>query len=177
MKQNQGYTLIELIVVIAVIAVLAFGTVMGSGMLGGYRVQKCVDDIDGALNETLVNAMSREACTLTLSRDAEGRCYLQMTGRQKEKIADKSITISYGKSGFTGKTKLSFTEPLILSYERSSGAFLPIITNIRNAESGYYIYLTAGGTDVYCTDITVSMGARTSSTIRLTRETGKHYIE
>lgn len=177
MKQNQGYTLIELIVVIAVIAVLAFGTVMGSGMLGGYRVQKCVDDIDGALNETLVNAMSREACTLTLSRDADGS-YLQMTGRQKEKIADKSITISYGKSGFAGKTKLSFGESLILSYERSSGAFLPIITNIKNEKTGDYVYLPAGdGTNAYCTDITVSMGARSSSTIRLTKETGKHYIE
>lgn len=177
MRRNQGYTIVELVVVIAVIAVLAFGAVMGAGTLGGYRVRQCVDYIDGALNETLVNAMSREACALTISREADGSCYLQMTGRQKEKIADKGISISYGKSGSAGKTELSSGEQLILSYKRSSGAFQPIIETI-DEKTGAYKFLPAGdGSYVYCTEITVNMGSRTGSTIRLSRETGKHYIE
>lgn len=176
MKQNKGVTLVELVVVMAVLAVLLAAAFTGFGMLSNWNLNQCTDSIDAALNETMVNAMSKEACALTISVDAKGVSYLNVTGQQTQKLADTRITIFYKKSGSLEEVSISPGHPLILSYSRSSGAFLPIITAV-NETTGAYEYLKNGTQNVYCSEIIIKMGSQRIREIKLEKDTGKHYIK
>lgn len=160
MKQNEGFSLVELIVVIAVLAVLGAGAVMGVGMLGGWQMNKCVSLLDGGLNETRTEALSKQTAYLTISCDENGSYYMEVTGKPREKLAGDKITITYITDAGEGEAAITAEQPLSLSYDRSSGAFLPI-----------------KDTDVYCTAIYVRMGEERSVSIKLVKSTGKHIVE
>lgn len=160
MKKNEGFSLVELIVVIAILAVLGAGAVMGVGMLGGWQVKECVSLLDGGLNETRTEALSKQTAYLTISCDENGSYYMEVTGKPKEKLAGDKITITYTTDAGDEETAITAEQPLSLSYDRSSGAFLPM-----------------KDTDVYCTAICVRMGEERSVSIKLIKSTGKHIVE
>lgn len=179
MKRNEGFSLVELIVVIAILAVLSTAAVMGIGMLSGWRINQCVNYVDGGLKETRTDALSREAAYLTVSCDENGNYYMEGTNHPKEKIAGETIEIVYTTDAQTGEEEITPEQPLILSYDRASGAFLPV--QEWNAERGTYVYKETGeGANiayVYCTSIQIRAGEGKSATIRLAKSTGKHSIE
>lgn len=179
MKRNEGFSLVELIVVIAILAVLSTVAVVGIGMVSGWRMNRCAAFLDGGLKETRTDALSREAAYLTISCDENGNYYMEATRHQKEKIAGSPITIVYVTDAQTGEEEITPEHPLILSYDRASGAFLPILE--WDADSGTYVPKRTGEgadvTSVYCTSIQIRMGAEKSTTIRLIKSTGKHVIE
>lgn len=160
MKKNEGFSLVELIVVIAILAVLGAGAVMGVGMLCGWQVKECVSLLDGGLNETRTEALSKQTAYLTISCDEKGSYYMEVTGKPKEKLAGDKITITYTTDAGDEETAITAEQPLSLSYDRSSGAFLPM-----------------KDTDVYCTAICVRMGEERSVSIKLIKSTGKHIVE
>lgn len=174
MRNNKGFSLIEAVVVIAILAVLATGVVVGIGQLAGWRVTDCASDIDSAMKNTRINAMSKSSAYLEISYDAAGNYYLQEKGEDREKIASGNISIIYTTNR---GTELDITEesPLIISYNRSSGAFAPVISQVE--EDGSFIFMThADGNYVYCSKITITNGTKTK-TITLIKDTGKHILE
>lgn len=184
MKRNEGFSLVELIVIIAIIAVLGTVTVAGTGMLTGWNMNKCVEMLDGGLSETRVSAMSKGVAYLTITRDAEGNYYMEMTGSPEEKIASRNISITYatqveGSTELVEGIEITTAKPLILTYDRASGAFSPVVEY--NLENGEYNFVMSGEGEnlsyVYCTSLEISAGESKSVTIRLVRSTGKHSIE
>lgn len=160
--KNRGFSLIELLVVIVVLAILSVGAVSGIGMISGWKIKECTQKLDSAIGETQMNAMSKEACSLLISKDGDGNYYMEMTGMQPEKIADDSFSITYISSENPGEQPIS-ESGLEISFDRSSGAYQPIDR-------------TYEGDDVYCRKIMIRRGNRTK-TIRLIKDTGRHYIE
>lgn len=179
MKRNEGFSLVELIVVIAILAVLSTAAVVGIGMIGGWRINKCVSLLDSGLKETRMDTLSREAAYLTISCDENGDYYMEGTRHPQEKIAGKPISIVYTTDAQTGEEMITPEHPLVLSYDRSSGAFLPILE--WDVANGIYVPKQAGeGADityVYCTSIQIRAGEEKSTTIKLVKSTGKHNIE
>lgn len=160
MKKNEGFSLVELIVVIAIVAVLGTGIIMGIGMLSSWQLNKCVNLLDGGLNEARTEALSKQTAYLTISCEENGCYYMEITGKPAEKLAGDKITITYTTDAGEDETAITAEQPLRLSYDRASGAFLPI-----------------ADTDVYCTAIHVRMGEEKSAVIKLIKSTGKHTIE
>lgn len=183
MKRNEGFSLVELIVIIAIIAVLGTATVAGTGMLTGWNMNKCVEMLDGGLSETRVSAMSKGAAYLTITRDTEGNYYMEMTGSPEEKIASGNISITYttqveGSTELVEGIEITTAKPLILTYDRASGAFSPMVESY-DLENGVCNFVTSGenSSHVYCTSLEISAGESKSVMIRLVRSTGKHSIE
>lgn len=166
-RRNQGFSLVELIVVTAIIAVLSVTAVSGIALISGWEMKKCVKELDAAIGETQLNAMSRGAGSLEIIRDASGICYMQRRAglgekeqvEQKTKLCSERIAISYlDDKGST--VTLDSTHPLVISFDAASGAYKPIDE--------------ADG--IYCRKVFFKMGKRESS-IKLSKNTGKHEIE
>lgn len=182
-RQDRGFSMVELIVVTAIMAVLSVAAVSGIGMVSGWKLNQSVKRLESALDETKINAMSREACILEISKDAAGDYYIKMTGAEDEKLADDRISISYLRDDAAVEYPLEESQPLRLSYQRSSGAFSPLILTWQVDESASagkrytYSYQTtgSGGNYSYCSGIIVRMGTR-ETVIRLVKDTGRHYI-
>lgn len=179
MRRNEGFSLVELIVVIAILAVLSTAAVVGIGMISGWRINKCVSLLDSGLKETRTDALSRGAAYLTISCDDNGNYYMEGTRHPQEKIAGNPITIVYTTDAQTGEEMITSEHPLTLSYDRASGAFLPIL----EWDEGHTTYVpkqTGEGADVayvYCTSIQIRAGEEKNTTITLVKSTGKHTIE
>lgn len=165
MRRNEGYSLIEVIVVTAIIAILAGAALFSVNSLGNGKLNKCTSRIEAALKETKVNAMSKSGCILTISCDSEGNYTLEMTGGQTETIASSKMEISYEDSK-GAKNPITAAEPLRLTYERASGAFRGIL------KTGPGGALAPG--DSYCKKIIIANGDR-KQTLSLVKDTGMVY--
>lgn len=174
MENNKGFSFMEAIVVIAIMAVFAAGAVVGIGTLAGWRVTDCASDIESAMKNTKVNAMSKFSAYMEISCDADGNYFLQESGKQQEKIASNGVSVTY--EDYAGNVvSVEDGTPLILSYNRSSGAFCPVITSVED-DGTFQFASDAHGDYTYCRKITVTNGRKTK-TITLVKDTGKHTME
>lgn len=160
-KDNRGISLTELMVIIAIVAVLSGGVFMMIGTLTGWRVRECSDKLTAAMSETKVQAMSKTSAQMTLSFEEDQGYILDKSFAGQEKIAGTQITITYSDSA--GNKNLSIkNHPLTISYDRSSGSFQSIGTD-------------ESGNALYCSEIVIQQGKRERKIVFYT-ETGKYKI-
>lgn len=163
MRDNRGLSLIELIVVIAILSIISVGAFSGIGMLSSWNVNKCAKGIDSALKKTKTTAMSKSNAELILSK-SDGDYYIESTEEQKKKIGSEPIVITYTTT--EGNTiTIDGTNTLTLRFDRSSGAYQRI-----GETSGTDVK------DIYCTSIILTRGSK-QKVIELVYATGKHVVK
>lgn len=181
---NRGYSLVELIVVIAILAIVA-GTLTVILPMNGPKVKECATTIEGALKETRTDVLSRESAYMTLGMDASGKKYeISISGKNKVYVGDSGTTIRVyyqmedGTVPSTNYFDIDTGHQLILSYNRASGAFRPMISTVNGDGSVTYVECTESGVtqNCYCTKIEVSRGSKTMN-VNLVRDTGKAYLD
>ena len=171
-KDNQGVTLIELIVVIIILGILAGGAFLGIRSLDSGNVQSSVKRIDALLDYVRVQNMSKDKTYYLLLEEVSGDYFARvqypedssMVEVLSERLKLKNGTITFFSETSTGaeseKTIDSDVTPAVtmqLSFRKESGAL-------------------EAGSDGYVRRIVVSSAGRTY-TIYLVKATGKHYIE
>ena len=188
---NKGFTLVELIVVVAIFTILLGIAVPSLNSILGFRVNRAANSIASALDRTKIEASSRLVGEMKLEKRAEGyyiSYYLDrgkvggashVTEDDPEKIAPARTEISYTSSDGSSHV-MAAGDSLILTYDRATGGFLPIQSTVISQEeilndlkAGKDVPLQKTGT--YCTSITVS-GGRRYKTLSLIKETGKYSI-
>ena len=188
-SKNRGFTLIELIVVIAVMTILLGIAIPSLNSILGFRVNRAANSIASAIDKTRTEAMNRLVGEMKLEKRADGyyiSYYLDRgkAGRksdvqqdQPEKIAPARTQISYSVNG-GNESVLQEGQSIIITYDRATGAFLPLQDNTWS-QNDILSTLTAGN-DIplkregnYCTQITVRSGSR-YKTLQLIQETGKY---
>ncbi|MEG0962303.1 MAG: prepilin-type N-terminal cleavage/methylation domain-containing protein [Lachnospiraceae bacterium] len=172
MKNQKGISLVELIVVIAILAVVTAVVTISIGTLSSWNVTSCMERLETTLSRTKVDAMSKENIIVTLKQNAKGEYVIKETGRQEEIIGKSSLTVSYIDS-------LSVEHPIdttgfMLTYDRASGALKPIIQEVKN--TGEIIYQWDGSNYLYCSKIKITNGHSTQILV-LVKETGKTYVQ
>lgn len=175
-NKNGGFSLVELIIVIAIMAIVV--TVMGLsvGTLTGRKVAKCVDEIVSTLERARVLTLGKEQnqVEFLLLEDGNGEYHAQIyqggsmvtdrvVGKKPIEIEIEFSDGSTYELGSIGGEPPYATIPetgLHLVFDRSSGAFSQNTNKV--------------GSDVklYCNKITVSNGTRTI-TITTVGRTGK----
>ena len=188
---NKGFTLVELIVVVAIFTILLGLAVPSLNSILGFRVNRAANSIASALDRTKIEASSRLVGEMKLEKRADGyyiSYYLDrgkvggashVTEDDPEKIAPARTEISYTSSDGSSHV-MAAGDSLILTYDRATGGFLPIQSTVISQEeilndlkAGKDVPLQKTGT--YCTSITVS-GGRRYKTLSLIKETGKYSI-
>lgn len=155
MKQdNRGYSLVELIVIIAIVGILAGLSMVSIASVPQGQVKACTKELVYQLEHTRTNSLGYEGASLTLTMDADGvhtKCSVTKKGvttDETKTVGKAGIEIYYKIDG--GALTLLEDDALTLTYDRSSGAFK-------------YPKLTVGGSestlDKYCTDIIIKKGS------------------
>lgn len=190
-KNNKGFTLVELIVVISIFTILLGILEPSVSSIFSYRAKRAANSIVAALDKTKTEAMNRLVGEMVLERTDDGyyvSYYLDrgkqsgVVEEQAEKIAPKNTLISYTTTENTMGTEMQLGDKLIFTFNREDGSFRPLqekiissdeITNSLNVhrDISFPDKMIAGNAGNYCTSITVKGGSRTS-TIKLKTGTG-----
>ena len=186
MKQNnKGLSLVELIVVIAIMAVVIGIGALSFNLLFGTQAKSCAQKVSGMLNETKTGCMSRYDETMILSyRTAgsdpaittagyytENKLYTidkdatsVETGSEIRKMGGSRVVITvYMADG--SSFVLGQNNKVTISFDRASGAFDKATTVVDGSNGSGYI-----------DKITFQSGLRTY-TITMVQETGKHTLQ
>lgn len=184
MKKNKGFTLIELIIVVAIMTVMLGIIVPSLNAIIGFRVQRATNSIAGALDEAKMQAMSRLVGEVELSQDESG-CYITyylhkgkqagMVREESEQVAPGNLTISYTTD--QGNTYLLKDKSLILTYNRENGGFRPIQENVLSTQEVVNNIQNISFPDdtEYCSSIKIKSSNRTRI-IKLYPSTGQYEI-
>ena len=166
-NDNRGVSLVEILVVVAIIAVLGSVGYMAVDAMSGRPAQKCAQQIVYSLEKHRTSTMGKVNAKYVLRVDSStGKIvadeYLtnndsfgSMSPTNTYALGDKKIKISYVSGG---ATKELASAPLTLQFNRESGAF------------------QKQGDGSYCTKIIIERGGRTYE-VTLVPLTGKVYID
>lgn len=169
MKDNRGLSLIELVVTIAIMAIVSTGVVISVYSSAGWKAKKAITEMDQALSETRVQALSKTQAWMELTKSGDD--YVLKTSYASDVVLDGRFTITYHTND--GAVTDVAVQDMILSFDRASGAFSGLYT-----DSTLQIcrYVGVSAEVLQCDEIIVTQGSREWK-IRLYPETGKHKVE
>lgn len=142
-KNNKGFTLVELIVVISIFTILLGILEPSVSSIFSYRAKRAANSIVAALDKTKTEAMNRLVGEMVLERTDDGyyvSYYLDrgkqsgIVKEQAEKIAPKNTLISYTTTENTMETEMQLGDKLIFTFNREDGSFRPLQENIISSD-------------------------------------------
>lgn len=166
-KNNGGFSLVELIVVIAISVILIGAATISIRSVMGVEVKQCARNIESIINKTRVTTMGKDSAVLEIYKDASDGAYyykttittINGTVSDTGKIGKSRIDVYYSMNDdYSGKTQLNVSDSIELQFDRSSGAQKP----------------DANGK--YCSRIWVQKNS-TEKVITIYKETGKVVCE
>ena len=191
MRQNKGFTLIEMVITVTIFAILLGILVPSLNSILGFRAQRAGNSIASALDKTKIEASNRLVGEMKLEKLDDGYyiSYYLDRGKvgtesnveqdQAEKIAPARTLISYVTDN-NETYQMETGDSIVLTYDRATGGFLPLQETtwtqkaiLAELDAGKDIPLTREGS--YCTAIIVQ-GGRRIKTINMDINTGKYEI-
>ena len=175
-SNNQGFSLVELVIVMAIMAIVVTTVGLSISLVSGRKVKKCADEIVSTIERTRVLSLGKDQgqVEFILSQDASGDYHVRIyqgSNASDGPILDRVV----GKDPievkviFSGETEADAVElgdivgnsphaihaagegGLRLIFNRASGAF----------EKGTNAVGGAGGVKTYCDKIVVTGNGRT----------------
>ena len=170
MRQDKGYSLIELITVIAIMGVLLGVGILQIGMITGYRVKECTENIEAELNKVQITNMARKSTEMEIYKDVSGSYYVKVIenkGSSSECITQKqvgkgSLLITYSMNADdSDEQELNGSNKIMIQFDRATGA---LIKDIPSSVGCHRIWIRQrNGSAVY--------------TITIHQETGKIEVD
>ena len=173
MKNNKGFSLVELIVVVAILGVCVGIVSMSLSTIFSSRAKKCANEISSLLSQCKVSAMSRSGSVYLkifgFDGEIRGQIYENTADGEKcltdDSLGGPNVTVSFTAGG--NAYNVSNTA-LYISFNRETGAFIDV--NEAEALAG-----VSSGVSGSCDIINVSGGSRNYE-IALVPSTGYHSI-
>lgn len=133
MKNNKGFSLIELIIVIAILSVLTSVSIVGLGYLYSTNVKSSIKKVDNALKQAQSYTVSKSTggrdVSMTLYQKSTGDYYVEVkqgtTVISEEKIGRKNLKVMYTDTNNVEHTVIGSSK-LIVHFDRSTGGLLTL---------------------------------------------------
>ena len=182
-RDNKGFSLIELVVVIAIMVIMTVGLTLSISSATNRKAKAAVDEIKSQLSYSQSLAMSKKIAYGQIVLDADGYYYFEnvygtkdIKSTRKKLYKKDDITISYltNKDGVgSSGTVVDEGHPCILSFVKTTGAFQPMLTVADPVNSPeVFVYQTG----VYCQKIIVESDNGFRRELQLYSKTGKTSI-
>ncbi len=152
MKKNKGFTMVEVMVTVAIMAVLAAIVGITMGVLLGQRVKSMAADTKSVFQSTQIASMARDDAYVELQQIGSNAYVVaySSTGNEINRAEAHNVTMSYTVNGSSAGTP---TSPVKIYFNRQTGGLKADVSNAVDS-------------------ITFSNGKR-SVTLRISRLTGK----
>ena len=187
-KKNSGFSMVELIVTVAILAIISVGAFIVSGSQYGWKLNHATERLDSALDKAMVQSMSKSDTAGLIVYELNGEYFAAMIKEScregniyrvtEDKVVEKyslgkeplTITLSYkGKDGtavsdvtlINQSSESNISSAAEFLYDRSTGAIKTVKVN--SVES-------------YYTGINLKMSDREAQ-IKVSAATGKHEIQ
>ena len=154
-QDNRGLTLIELITVIAIMAVLTTGFVTGIGMLSGKKAKSCAQQITAALDKTKLETLSKSTGAdsdnpdvyLLLQADTDqgilGSIYVKGTAIDHQTVLGaRGVKVTMTDAAGQNLDLASMQNGAKIAYDRSDSALIKVGTEQWSAISVQYATTT-----------------------------------
>lgn len=149
-RNNRGYSLVELIVVIAIMAVLTGFVVLSVGMISTKKAKQCRDELESKLEYVRTVTMSKNATVANIYKNGDNEYVLKMkttlngVDSETEYVLDgEGCTMRYSKeaSAVYSETLPEVDDTgIVIEFDRASGA----IKTDASGECIRHIYVTKG---------------------------------
>lgn len=167
---NSGYTLIELIVVISIMAVLTGTLGFSASLVFSRDAEKCATRLNDAIYTTRMNSMSKSgAYELTVASGTANIATIACDGTDETEIyldnveADKKTNLT-AKFVTEDGTSTSLSLPVKIAFDKSKGNVKFDVDGDGTPDDGIIVF-----------DVAAIRGNRTSK-VQLVTTTGKHTI-
>ncbi len=165
MKNNKGFSLVELIIVIAILAVVTSASFVGFGYLFKTNVKNTVKKINTSLHKTQNYTTSKSSggrdIGMRLTVDSSGNYCVQniyngVPEQQGQTIGKSNLTLKCYKTD--GSVTTVGSTPVDIYFDRSTGGLLPA---------------DESAPDVYWSKIEILVNGTGRCTITISKITGK----
>lgn len=161
---NRGMSLVELIIVIAIMAIVGGILTLGIGMVSGKPAEQCARQIKAVMEQCRTTTMGKPVgdVSLKFEQDSDGVwvTFYQGGSSDRRMVGQGDVIVKY----IVGGTEYDLrSQPLRIEFDRSTGGLRP------SSEPG-------DGTTEYCSEFNISRAA-TVRNLTIERLTGKIQIK
>ncbi|MBQ7834141.1 MAG: prepilin-type N-terminal cleavage/methylation domain-containing protein [Lachnospiraceae bacterium] len=131
-KDNKGFSYVELLLVLAIIAIMTGIMALSMSLVGRTNVNKGCDNLNNAMNQARTTSMARGRTNGQITISCEGGKYYYYIGKPgtaesnggKVKFASLPVKVSYVLHSDPGVLEsLDEGESISIRYDQSTGAF------------------------------------------------------
>ena len=149
--KNKGFSLVELIVVIAIMGVMSAVGGYALTAISSANAKECAKELEAGLISTRTQSYSSDSAdsiaTVTFTKKSDGIYMKKSFESEEKKIGGSKVSLSYGYED--GETHvITYTEltdkPITFSFNRSSGAFRSMKVDGTSANMCDAIRVTSG---------------------------------
>lgn len=161
---NKGYSLLEAIVIIAILGVLMGFMATSSGLFDGRRVKACADSVSSLLDKVRLANMGKDEVTLTIYKDTDqaikAKIVTKIVSRNDsitektfiEDVSNDNVEMSYSTDISGSAENPAGAAGMVFNFNRNTGAIKDtspngiqcIILRKGNAEKKIKIYAATG---------------------------------
>lgn len=141
-RRKSGVTLIELIVVIAVMAVLIGFAGLGLSLLTGSRAKDCAKRIENSLTVCRTNSLAKAGQHYVKIYSRDNKVVIESDSAEDLEISKSGVTVTYKISGETEEHTLGgIDEAIEFKFKQGTGSFLGTTYKYIRVTSGRVSYL------------------------------------
>lgn len=129
---NDGYSIVELIIVIAIIALIISTVFYSVTMVFSANAKSCANAIQRAIGDCKVTTMGKSKAYMELYRDTDQNVYTKMyiwdkaagdyTKGEPQKVGTSRVYVGYKQKGGT-ETELLAGSKIKIGFDRATGGF------------------------------------------------------
>lgn len=149
-KDNRGMSLVEIIIVIAILSTLTALVTMGLSSIFEKPAEECARKLTSTLQSARTTTMGKRDTFVSIYKDDDDNIMVQETvngtAKPAVKVGESSLVVTYTMGGSDGHALGGASSPLVIKFDRSNGSLVDkaagcsqIKVSSRSGETIHYV--------------------------------------